>query len=333
MLISYELQSLDELESSNLAGNPIWQTSIPVKGFLRYGHTIVIGDARLSMFEHIEDSELPDEDEEYRDIIMPEALFHFASFCRKRGSYEVAITCLRMLLRIKPYYPEAQTNLGTTLAESGDFHQALAELEKALVLDPNDSIAHSGIGQVYDLLGNRSKALEHLTRAILLRTGDYPFAQKELDRIRSRRNVSDEADSDKASVFLSYASEDKAIVLTLADDLNKAGIDVWLDEWVIVPGDSIVDKINSAIKQNRYFLPIISATFLKKTWPMRELRSAIMKQANKGEKYIIPILIERCQLPDIISDIAYADLFTDYGVGLRKLLIALNTKEKKSMTR
>src|SRR5712691_12860113 len=44
-------------------------------------------------------------------------------------------------------------------------------------------------------------------------------------------------------VFLSHASEDKEFVLDFASRLRRRGVDVWLDRWEILPGDSFVDKI------------------------------------------------------------------------------------------
>jgi tetratricopeptide (TPR) repeat protein len=330
MLITYELRMVDLGTIDGHGGNPIWQTSIPVKGFLVYGDKVVIGDARLSMIDRLADAEFPEDDEQYTNIIMPEALFHFAAFCRQKGRHETAITCLKLLLRLKPDDTKAQTNLGTALAESGDLHQALAELGKALDLDPDDAVAYSGIGKVYALLGNRNEALRHFTRAIELREGDYPFAQEELRQLRSGRVESTQSTGLFTSVFVSYASEDKSVVVRLADDLNKAGIDVWLDEWAILPGDSIVEEINKALESNRYFLPVLSTSFLRKPWPKRELQSAMMKQAGQRGHYIIPVLIEKCKLPAVIADIAYANLLEDYNEGLRRLVLSL--KRKRTVT-
>jgi hypothetical protein len=45
-------------------------------------------------------------------------------------------------------------------------------------------------------------------------------------------------------VFLSHASEDKdRFVLPFARALRANGVDVWLDKWEILPGDSLVDKL------------------------------------------------------------------------------------------
>lgn len=51
------------------------------------------------------------------------------------------------------------------------------------------------------------------------------------------------SDSFDYDVFLSHSSEDKGIVRELAKRLKGDGLRVWLDEWVIQPGDMIGLKI------------------------------------------------------------------------------------------
>ena len=45
-------------------------------------------------------------------------------------------------------------------------------------------------------------------------------------------------------VFISHASEDKQrFVVDFAQRLRANGVDAWLDQWEMKPGDSLVDKI------------------------------------------------------------------------------------------
>lgn len=47
------------------------------------------------------------------------------------------------------------------------------------------------------------------------------------------------ADSFTYDVFLSHNRKDKPRVIALAERLKEAGLRVWLDDWVIKPGDDI----------------------------------------------------------------------------------------------
>ena len=54
----------------------------------------------------------------------------------------------------------------------------------------------------------------------------------------------DQSNLTPPKVFLSHASEDKErFVLSFAAALRERGVDVWLDKWEILPGDSLVDKL------------------------------------------------------------------------------------------
>jgi len=44
-------------------------------------------------------------------------------------------------------------------------------------------------------------------------------------------------------VFLGHSAKDKAAVRPLAERLQRDGLGVWFDEWVLKPGDSIPAKI------------------------------------------------------------------------------------------
>ncbi|MFM7159392.1 MAG: toll/interleukin-1 receptor domain-containing protein, partial [Planctomycetaceae bacterium] len=48
-------------------------------------------------------------------------------------------------------------------------------------------------------------------------------------------------------VFVSYSSLDKARVFDFATALRGRGIDVWLDDWELRAGDSVVPELSSAL--------------------------------------------------------------------------------------
>ncbi len=57
--------------------------------------------------------------------------------------------------------------------------------------------------------------------------------------------------TEQFDVFLSHNSKDKRTVRQLAEALRRCGLNVWLDEWELVPGrpwqeglESIIEKPN-----------------------------------------------------------------------------------------
>ena len=59
--------------------------------------------------------------------------------------------------------------------------------------------------------------------------------------------------------FISYASEDFNFAMYLYLFLKKNGINVWLDDQMLFPGDDYEKRIYNAIHQCRVFIPILSS--------------------------------------------------------------------------
>ena len=51
------------------------------------------------------------------------------------------------------------------------------------------------------------------------------------------------SDSFSYDVFLSHSSKDKDVVREIAERLRNDGLNVWFNEWILKPGDSILAKI------------------------------------------------------------------------------------------
>ena len=83
-------------------------------------------------------------------------------------------------------------------------------------------------------------------------------------------------------LFISHASEDKnSLVRPLAERLTQAGVDVWYDEYSILPGDSISASIDKGLIGCKYGLIIISPAFLEKKWTDYKLKSLLVKEVNQ----------------------------------------------------
>jgi len=55
-------------------------------------------------------------------------------------------------------------------------------------------------------------------------------------------------------VFIVYPHSKKEFVSKLADDLGKAGINVWLDENKLKPGDKIFPQIKKALEESQWVI-------------------------------------------------------------------------------
>lgn len=95
------------------------------------------------------------------------------------------------------------------------------------------------------------------------------------------------------SVFVSYSSEDHALVNTIVDMMKKEGICYWKAPEMIPAGSSYAREIPRAIKECEVFLLILSRTSQKSIWVEKEIDSAISHR-----KTIIPFQIDDIPLND-----------------------------------
>lgn len=63
-----------------------------------------------------------------------------------------------------------------------------------------------------------------------------------------------------ANVFISYRGSDAKKALRLAKRIGKAGHKVWLDQWKIKIGDSIVGRINEGLAEADYLVLCYSSS-------------------------------------------------------------------------
>src|SRR5512139_1110368 len=99
-------------------------------------------------------------------------------------------------------------------------------------------------------------------------------------------------------VFISHASEDKArFVARFAARLRENGVDAWLDQWEMKPGDSLVDRIfEQGLKQAQAVILVLSAVSVQKPWVREELNTSVVNRISRGLK-IIPVVIDQCEIP------------------------------------
>ncbi len=100
----------------------------------------------------------------------------------------------------------------------------------------------------------------------------------------------------RPSVFISYASEDRAAARTLRDTLAATGLDVWYDENELGGGDAWDQKIRRQIRDCDYFLPMISAATeaRKEGYFRREWRLAAERTLDMADDvmFLLPVVID-----------------------------------------
>ncbi len=116
----------------------------------------------------------------------------------------------------------------------------------------------------------------------------------------------------KPSVFLSHSHDDKEFVRRLAQDLENAGVKTWVDEAEILVGESLIKKISLAISEVDFVAAVLSTSSVKSSWVQTELELAITDEINNKQVRVLPLLLEKCELPDYLKNKLYLDFVDDY---------------------
>ncbi len=100
----------------------------------------------------------------------------------------------------------------------------------------------------------------------------------------------------RPSVFISYASEDRAAARLLRDTLADAGLEVWYDESELGGGDAWDQKIRRQIRECDYFMALISAATEKRKegYFRREWRLASERTLDMADDvlFLLPVAID-----------------------------------------
>jgi TIR domain-containing protein len=138
-----------------------------------------------------------------------------------------------------------------------------------------------------------------------------------------------------SSIFLSHNHRDKSFVRRLGHDLSSNGIRVWVDEAEILVGDSLIQKVESAIDEMEYLGVVLSPNSIESEWVRREVRAALTHEIIAHRVKVLPILIADCTFPLFLNDKAYADFrrAEDYQEAFEDLLRALHRKSLPSLSR
>lgn len=113
-----------------------------------------------------------------------------------------------------------------------------------------------------------------------------------------------------STVFLSHSHEDKTFARKLTASLRASGHGVWIDEAEINIGDSLIEKIREGLDQVDYVAAILSSASINSPWVTRELDIASNREIEEGRVIVLPLLVEKVDLPGFLKGKFYGD-FTD----------------------
>jgi hypothetical protein len=128
-------------------------------------------------------------------------------------------------------------------------------------------------------------------------------------------------------VFISYAHEDHEPARRLYSELKDKGLEPWLDKESLLPGQIWRDEIKKAIKNSRYFIPILSSNSVERRgYVQKELKEAldIFDKISSSKIFVIPVRLDDCHVSHRKVNVLHiVDLFPDWKQGFEKVLRAM----------
>ena len=118
--------------------------------------------------------------------------------------------------------------------------------------------------------------------------------------------------------FLSYARADQNLALRLADDLVRAGAEIWVDQRNIKPSDHWDRAVEAGLRGSAGVLLVMSPRSVASENVLDEIAVAL-----DGGKQVIPVLVETCQAPLRLSRVQFIDATQDYQGALARIQAAL----------
>jgi hypothetical protein len=114
--------------------------------------------------------------------------------------------------------------------------------------------------------------------------------------------------SSTASVFISYSHADQELARALAAALEVRGLRVWIDEGELRVGDSIIERIATAIGEIDFFLALVSEASRGSNWCRKELALAVTGELGREGVKVLPVRVDSAPMPESLRDVYYLEL-------------------------
>ena len=105
-------------------------------------------------------------------------------------------------------------------------------------------------------------------------------------------------------VFLSYASEDRAVVDRIFQVLEDGGCNPWMDTEVLLPGQAWELQIHKAIEASDFFVACLSTTSVNKIGYVQVEFKKGLERAQyypEGAVFVVPLRLDNCAIPQAFA--------------------------------
>jgi len=138
----------------------------------------------------------------------------------------------------------------------------------------------------------------------------------------------------RPEVFLSHTSADKECVKAIALQLKQHGIQTWLDEWNLVPGQPWVDALGEALRECSGCIVFVGPGD-SGPWHHEEVRSALHLATRNKSYRLVPVLLPGARreqldrLPGFLANRTWVEFSKgiDDPVAIQRLVCGIQGRE------
>jgi Holliday junction resolvase len=121
-------------------------------------------------------------------------------------------------------------------------------------------------------------------------------------------------------VFISYNHNDSDMAHRISDSLQRENIDVIFDYKDISIGENVFNQIRYMYESSETVIVLLSRSLFSSDYFQHEFPQYFFEEARKRKINIIPILIEKCQVPSDFLEFEIVNLTNDFNKGLQRII-------------
>lgn len=95
-------------------------------------------------------------------------------------------------------------------------------------------------------------------------------------------------------VFISHSTKDQGLVISLANLLTKFGVEVFVAEWYLSPGEHLDKKVFEQIEKSNCVVALLTRNGIRPNWVQQEIGYSL-----KQDKPVIPIVEKGIKKEDL----------------------------------
>jgi len=121
-------------------------------------------------------------------------------------------------------------------------------------------------------------------------------------------------------VFISYSNGDNQIAHEISNLLRRENIDVVFDYKNIGAGENIFNQIRYMYESSETVIILLSQSLFSSNYFTFEFPKYFFEEARKRKVNIIPVLIEKCQIPSDFLEYEIINLTADFNKGIQSII-------------